>query len=93
MNTATQQQAPTERKTYSLTETRQMLGIGQSLLDELIRTGALRSIKLGTRRLIPCEALDSLLANGVEPQTLRLVKSTNRKTPTAGTARASRASR
>lgn len=42
-------------------EAAQLLGIGRSLAYELIRTGRLRSIKIGSRRLVPLTAIDEAI--------------------------------
>lgn len=44
-------------------EAARLLNIGRSTAYELIRSGRLRSVKIGRRRLIPREALESLLAS------------------------------
>jgi excisionase family DNA binding protein len=41
-----------------------VLNVGRSTVYDLIRTGRLRSIKIGRRRLVPREALDALIAGG-----------------------------
>lgn len=41
-----------ERLTYSIAEAADVLGIGLTLAKELVRTGDLRSIKIGRRRLV-----------------------------------------
>jgi excisionase family DNA binding protein len=41
----------------------QLLNVGRSMAYDLIRTGRLRSVKIGRRRLIPRSALDALLAD------------------------------
>jgi excisionase family DNA binding protein len=38
-----------------------LLGIGRSLAYQLIRTGRLRSIKIGSRRLVPIAAIDEAI--------------------------------
>lgn len=43
-------------------EAARILGIGRTHLYELIGTGALRSVRLGSRRLIPIAALEECLA-------------------------------
>jgi excisionase family DNA binding protein len=40
----------------------QMLGIGRTKLYELLESGQLRSAKIGSRRLIPVDALRECLA-------------------------------
>jgi excisionase family DNA binding protein len=44
--------ASKQRLTYSVDESAELLGIGSTLAKELIRTGELRSIKIGRRRLV-----------------------------------------
>ena len=43
-------------------EAAQLLGIGRSLAYDLIRSGQLRSIKIGRRRLIPVDAIAEAIA-------------------------------
>ena len=43
-------------------EAARALGIGRSLTYDLIRSGRLRSFKLGSRRLIPASAIDEAIA-------------------------------
>jgi excisionase family DNA binding protein len=40
-----------------------MLNVGRSTAYELIRSGRLRSVKIGRRRLVPRDALEDLLAS------------------------------
>ena len=47
-----------DRLTYSVTEAADVLGIGVTLAKELIRTGELRSIKIGRRRLVAVADLE-----------------------------------
>ena len=47
-------------------EAAHMLSIGRSRTYELILTGALGSVKLGRRRLIPKEALETFVAKQME---------------------------
>ncbi|WP_435055181.1 excisionase family DNA-binding protein [Micromonospora aurantiaca (nom. illeg.)] len=42
------------------------LGIGRSLVYDLIRSGRLRSFKVGSRRLIPASAIDEAIATLTE---------------------------
>jgi excisionase family DNA binding protein len=42
------------------------LGIGRSLVYDLIRSGRLRSFKVGSRRLIPAAAIDEAIATLTE---------------------------
>lgn len=45
----------------SLTQAKLELGIGRTLVYELIEAGKLRSVKLGRRRLIPREAIEEFV--------------------------------
>ena len=42
-------------------EAAQALGIGRSLVYDLIRSGRLRSFKVGSRRLIPIAAIEETI--------------------------------
>jgi excisionase family DNA binding protein len=44
-------------------EAARLLGVGRSTVYDLIRSGRLRSVKIGRRRLIPRDALDRLLVD------------------------------
>jgi excisionase family DNA binding protein len=44
------------------------LGIGRSLAYQLIRTGRLQSIKIGSRRLVPRSAIDEAIASLLEEE-------------------------
>ncbi|KAB1940605.1 helix-turn-helix domain-containing protein [Micromonospora sp. ALFpr18c] len=44
----------------------QALGIGRSLVYDLIRSGRLRSFKVGSRRLIPATAIDDVITTLTE---------------------------
>lgn len=46
-----------EHRLLSIKETCERTGLGRSLIYDEMRTGSLRSIQVGTRRLIPTEAL------------------------------------
>ena len=54
-------QQPTERIAYSVKEVALLLGISEWSVREAIRCGRLGSIRVGTRILIPCQALDRFL--------------------------------
>jgi excisionase family DNA binding protein len=49
-------------------EAAQLLGIGRSLAYQLIRTGRLRSIKIGSRRLVPIAAIDEAISALLEEE-------------------------
>ena len=50
-----------DKRVLNVDEAAELLGIGRSKAYELVRTGALKSITLGRRRLIPLVAVDELL--------------------------------
>ena len=52
----------TERLAYSPDEAAELLGISRELLHDLLRTGQLRSVKAGRRRLIAKHHLEAFLA-------------------------------
>ncbi|RZU72026.1 AlpA family transcriptional regulator [Micromonospora kangleipakensis] len=47
-------------------EAARALGIGRSLTYDLIRSGQLRSFKVGSRRLIPAAAIDEVITTLTE---------------------------
>ena len=50
-----------ERLTYSVIEAAAVLGIGRDLAYELVRSGQLRTVRLGRRIVVPKRALAELL--------------------------------
>lgn len=50
-----------EKLAYSVNESAEVLGIGRTLLFELIREGRIPSVKLGHRRLIPRSDLEEFV--------------------------------
>lgn len=54
--------APDERLAYSVSYAAELLGISKAMLYELLSAGAIRSRKVGARRLIPRDALIEFLA-------------------------------
>ncbi|MFW5415335.1 excisionase family DNA-binding protein [Nocardiopsis sp. CNT-189] len=52
----------TEKKLLRVEDAAKLLGIGRTRTFEQIRLGRLRSVKLGTTRLVPAEALDEFVA-------------------------------
>lgn len=50
-----------ERLAFSTAEAAKTLGIGRATIYELIRSGELSSVKIGSRRLIRRQALEDLL--------------------------------
>ena len=51
-----------ERLAYSPDEAAELLGISRELVHDLLRTGQLRSVKAGRRRLISKRHLEAFLA-------------------------------
>jgi excisionase family DNA binding protein len=47
---------------YSPAEVAMALGVSRDLVDELVRTGRLRSVKAGHRRLIGLRQIEEFLA-------------------------------
>lgn len=55
------------KDTYTKTEAAQRLGIGYvTLHNKLLKTGSLRSIRVGSRVLIPKKELERFLASQLE---------------------------
>jgi excisionase family DNA binding protein len=52
---------PDDRLAYSPTEVARLLGIGRTLVFELIHEGRLKSIRIGCRRLITKKQLEDFL--------------------------------
>ncbi|WP_330186475.1 helix-turn-helix domain-containing protein [Dactylosporangium sp. AC04546] len=57
-----------EKRLLRVDEAARELGIGRSLAYQLIRTGRLRSIKIGSRRLVPRSAIDEAIARLLEEE-------------------------
>lgn len=53
---------------YSVTETAEALRLSRSVLYELIRSGRLRTVKQGRRRLVPVDALSEYVASLETPR-------------------------
>ena len=51
----------TDRILYSCTEAAALMGLGRSLVYQLVMRGDLHSIKLGRARRIPAKALDEYI--------------------------------
>ena len=49
------------RKALSVEMVAEMLGISRSMVFKLIRIGKLRSVKVGTRTLVPVAAVDEFI--------------------------------
>jgi excisionase family DNA binding protein len=52
----------TSTRVLRVEEAARVLGIGRSLVYDLIRSGRLRSFKVGSRRLIPIAAIDEVIS-------------------------------
>lgn len=48
---------------YRVEEAAEALRLGRTIVYELIRCGALRTVKVGTRRLVPVEAVREYAAS------------------------------
>lgn len=48
---------------YRVDEAAEALRISRSVIYELIRSGQLRTVKVGRRRLVPVQALDEYVAS------------------------------
>jgi excisionase family DNA binding protein len=53
---------PAGRALYRIPEAMRLLGLSRSVIYKLIRSGRLRSVKEGTTRLIPAEAIADYVA-------------------------------
>lgn len=51
-----------DKLVYSVTEAAEALSIGRTLIYDLIRTGELRTLKIGHRRLVARADLDEFVA-------------------------------
>lgn len=62
----TQATKPTvERLTYTVEEAAGAIGCGRTSVFRLLREGKLRSIRVGSRRLIPREEIDRFIASSM----------------------------
>ncbi len=64
--TAIEHEQPAGRLAYSVQEVAQALGISRDMVNDLLRTGQLGSIKVGRRRLISRKHLERLLETGAD---------------------------
>jgi len=55
------QSSPTTKRTLTVEEAATQLGVGRTACFGLVANGALRSLKVGRRRLIPADAIDEFL--------------------------------
>ncbi len=56
------------RLLYTPTEAGAMLGLGRTKVYELMLSGALRSVRIGTARRVPAEALTEFVSSLQEDQ-------------------------
>jgi excisionase family DNA binding protein len=56
----------TDKRAYAVKEASEMIGISRSMLYLLMKNGALRTVKLGGRRLVPRDAIEALLAEATK---------------------------
>jgi excisionase family DNA binding protein len=57
---------PDARRAYQVNEAAAAYGLSRSTLYKLMAIGKLRTVKIGGRRLIPVDAIEALLAGGVQ---------------------------
>ena len=50
-----------EKLAYSIDEATEVISLSRDLINDLIRTGQLRSVKVGRRRIIPADAIYDFL--------------------------------
>ena len=62
MSEPTTEPAP-ERRTFTVREVAEMLGVGKRLIEKMIWSGELEHLRLGRRILIPAEAVEALVAS------------------------------
>ncbi|MEN9507176.1 MAG: Helix-turn-helix domain [Actinomycetota bacterium] len=60
--TMQQETAPAVRRTYTITETAEILGISRTTAYECAKSGVLPVLKLRGRLVVPAAALDAMLA-------------------------------
>ena len=53
--------SPPGRLLYSVEEAAELLGIGRTFMFHLVATGEIASLKIGTRRRIPRDAIDAYI--------------------------------
>ena len=68
-----------EKRTVTVTEAGEVLGIGKSAAYEGVKCGQIPSIRIGGRILVPTRALEELV--GLEPGTLLEAKAPKGESP------------
>ena len=62
-----------DRRLYSIQESRKLLGgISRNMIYELLRTGRLASVVIGTRRLVSAEAIGDLIERSTTTESTTL---------------------
>lgn len=57
-----------ERKAYKVSEVCKLIGMSRFGVNRALRTGELRSVRIGARILIPAEAISDMLKNTNKPE-------------------------
>ena len=57
-----------EKQTFSVPETARILGIGRHSAYQAVRCGAIPSLKIGKRILVPRQAVERMLAADRRPE-------------------------
>jgi excisionase family DNA binding protein len=55
-----------DKRAYAVKEAAELIGVSRSMLYLLMKNGALRTVKLGGRRLVPRDAIEALLAEATK---------------------------
>lgn len=58
---------------HSIEEAADMLGIGRTVMCDLIRLNRLRTVKIGRRRIVPTESLRTYMRELIEAQSSETV--------------------
>src|SRR5690348_7000502 len=74
---------PNEAAAMTVEEAARRLGIGRNLAYRLAREGAIPSLRLGRRILVPRARLDALLTGELPPDARGNASATSSSTPTA----------
>jgi excisionase family DNA binding protein len=57
--------APIERRALHVNDAATVYGVGRSMIYKLMSEGKLATVKVGGRRLVPCDNMEALLRSGV----------------------------
>ncbi|HEY5171177.1 MAG TPA: helix-turn-helix domain-containing protein [Acidimicrobiia bacterium] len=72
--------SPEERPTLSVEETAAILGLGRNTVYDALRSGALPSVRVGRRYLVPTARLASMLGIREDPETTSSIAADARPT-------------